>query len=635
MLDYSAQSISLSTEIPCTVSVVPEITTGTVMYYAEFFHLKEAPFSIAPNPCYLFMSERHREALAHLLYGVVNGNGFVALTGEVGTGKTTLCNCLLDQLPDNIDLALVLNPRVNAEELLDTLCDELEIEHRKGTTSLKVLLDALNAHLLQVHAQGRNTVLLIDEAQNLSIEVLEQIRLLTNLETNETKLLQIILVGQPELNQLLAQKNLRQLNQRITARYHIDPLSLADCFGYVEHRLKVAGASHPVFTRRAVKKVFQLSGGIPRLINIICDRAMLGAYSLGVHRVEAKIVRKAAAEVLLPSPSLSVRHLYWKCLLALVLIGVFSGFYFFGFSGWFPAQFSRQTAFEAVPAEADRSMNDPRFGSLSGIYRQMFADIVPAARAGFSLEAIPPIQDVAGRVGDATAQRRQPSAQSASVQKTEHTSIRFIDRISNPGLNLYTALPQLFREWNISIEPSSNNFCEAARRFGLRCLIQNGTWNDLLSLNTPATLEFSLKKGVHRYATLTGVDGEVATFKFLHDDPFSFPISEILPFWQGQFALLWKPPAPDTALLLRGHSNPAVVWLRQALQSVRGTASRNPDSVFFDQELEDQVIAFQSDHGLNPDGKVGSETIILLNTLSNSPETPRLSPGRDESCLSC
>ncbi|MCI0732413.1 MAG: AAA family ATPase [Methylococcaceae bacterium] len=607
------------------------------MYYAEFFHLKEAPFSIAPNPRYLFMSERHREALAHLLYGVVNGNGFVALTGEVGTGKTTLCNCLLDQLPDNVDLALVMNPRVNAEELLATLCDELEIEHPKETASLKVLLDALNAHLLKVHAQGRNTVLLIDEAQNLSIQVLEQIRLLTNLETNETKLLQIILVGQPELNQILAQQNLRQLNQRITARYHIEPLSLADCDAYIEHRLKVAGANDPVFTRGAVKKVFQLSAGIPRLVNIICDRAMLGAYSLGVHRVESKIVAKAAGEVLLPSPALAVRHSFANWFFVLVLISGFSGFYIYGVPERFSLKFSQPVPFEAAPAEAGKPMNDHRFESQSRIYGEMFGDIVPAARAGFTIGPIRTLNEETDSAGDTTVRGKEFSVPYASADKIngkstflpEQPGIRFIDQISNPGLTLYAALPQLFREWDIKIEPNSTNFCDVARRFGLRCLIQNGTWNYLLSLNTPAILEFALKKGVNRYATLIGVDGEVASFQFLGEDPLSFPISDVLPFWQGQFALLWKPPAPDRALLLRGYSNPAVVWLRETLQSIRGTVSQNPGSVFFDKELEDQVIAFQSDHGLNPDGKVGSETLILLNTLSNSPDIPRLTARRD------
>ncbi|MGH8497397.1 MAG: AAA family ATPase [Methylococcales bacterium] len=610
------------------------------MYYAEFFQLKEAPFSIAPNPRYLFMSERHREALALLLYGVVNGNGFVALTGEVGTGKTTLCNCLLNQLPDNVDLALLLNPRVNAEELLATLCDELEIAYPEGSASLKVLLDALTLHLLRVHARGRNTVLLIDEAQNLSIQVLEQIRLLTNLETNDTKLLQIVLVGQPELNQLLAQKNLRQLNQRITARYHINSLSLADCFAYIEHRLRVAGSSYPVFSRRAVKKVFQFSGGIPRLINIICDRAMLGAYSLGTHRVEAKIVSKAAGEVLLPGPSRSDRYSYWKWMVALILIGVFSGLYLFDTPKMLLPIFNRHASDADRAADRSNTMEDPRPASQARIDNEVIASRIPAANADFRSEPAqqpvdPPtakIQAYASHVIDAIAPGQPISAPLAKIEEIRHPpasdpdqpKIPFSEAISDPGLTLYAALPHLFSQWNINNEPMANNFCEAARRSGLRCLIQQGTWNYLVNLNTPATLEFVLNKGITRYATLIKVDDESATFTLPSDNPISFPVSEVLPFWQGQFALLWKPPAHFKTLLIRGYTNPAVTWLREQLRSQYGKDSENPVSDYFDRELEDRVISFQSDHGLETDGKVGAETIILLNTLGGSPEIPKL-----------
>lgn len=250
--------------------------------YTHYFGLTERPFSLAPNPRYLFMSPRHQEALAHLLYGTGESGGFVALTGEVGTGKTTLCHCLLEQLPDDIDIALILNPRMNSVELLASLCDELRIAYPPNTQSLKVLVDGLNKHLLSAHAKGHRTVVVIDEAQNLSFDVLEQIRLLTNLETSRTKLLHIILVGQPELNRLLAQKNLRQLNQRITARYYLEPLSFNETRAYIHHRLAVSGGDSRLFTHAAVRRIYRYSGGIPRLINNICDRALLGAYSRGL-----------------------------------------------------------------------------------------------------------------------------------------------------------------------------------------------------------------------------------------------------------------------------------------------------------------------------------------------------------------
>lgn len=257
--------------------------------YQQFFNFNASPFSIAPDPHFIYMSGHHQEGLAHLLYGIKQGGGFVALTGEVGTGKTTLCHCLLEQLPDNVDIALVLNPKLNAIELLATVCDELQITYDQDKQTLKSLVDSLNHHLLEAHALGRKTVLMIDEAQNLSLDVLEQIRLLTNLETSKTKLLQIILIGQPELKQLLEKKELRQLNQRITARYHLSPLSYSDTKKYIEHRLIVCGGDEKIFTHNAIKKVYKLTGGIPRLINILADRGLLGAYATNNPNVTKKI----------------------------------------------------------------------------------------------------------------------------------------------------------------------------------------------------------------------------------------------------------------------------------------------------------------------------------------------------------
>ena len=245
--------------------------------YEQHFNFTAPPFSIAPNPRYVYLSPQHREALAHLLYGISIGGGFVVLTGEVGTGKTTLCRCLMEQLPEDVDIALIFNPRLNARELLASICDELKISNPGEKTSIRRLIDLLNHHLMDTHARGRRTIVLIDEAQNLSYDVLEQIRLLTNLETNVTKLLQIILVGQPELNTLLARPNLRQLSQRITARYHLLPLSLAETGAYISRRLAVSGVTRRIFSRLAVGRIHRLSVGIPRLINLICDRALLGA----------------------------------------------------------------------------------------------------------------------------------------------------------------------------------------------------------------------------------------------------------------------------------------------------------------------------------------------------------------------
>jgi general secretion pathway protein A len=268
--------------------------------YAQFFGLAQAPFSIAPDPRYLFMSERHREALAHLLYGV-RGGGFVLLTGEIGAGKTTVCRCFLERIPKRCNVAYIFNPKLTVEELLRTICEEFQvpIEHLgAGAATLKDHVDALNAFLLRMHSIGRNNVLIIDEAQNLSPDVLEQLRLLTNLETHERKLLQIILIGQPELRRMLRRPDLEQLAQRVIARYHLRALDMKETAAYVRHRMSVAGLTTPLpFDRGALKRIHQLSRGVPRRINLLCDRALLGAFATSQARVDVRIVERAAREV--------------------------------------------------------------------------------------------------------------------------------------------------------------------------------------------------------------------------------------------------------------------------------------------------------------------------------------------------
>src|SRR5579871_6033462 len=266
--------------------------------YLTFFGLAEKPFAITPDPRYLYLSARHADALAHLVYGINEAGGFIQLTGEVGTGKTTTIRSLLARAPKNAEIALILNPRLSPGEFLRTLCEELGLGVGDSDDSnIKELVDVLNRHLLHMHAKGRRVVLIVDEAQDLSPEVLEQIRLLTNLETETQKLLQIILIGQPELRSLIARQDLRQLAQRVTGRYHLDPLSRDETAAYVRHRLRVAGATADIFSRAALREVYRVSGGIPRVINVISDRALLGAYTLDRHRVTAGLVRRAGAEV--------------------------------------------------------------------------------------------------------------------------------------------------------------------------------------------------------------------------------------------------------------------------------------------------------------------------------------------------
>jgi general secretion pathway protein A len=299
--------------------------------YLQHFGLAEPPFAITPDPRFVYLSERHRDALAHLMYGIGQGGsgGFVQLTGEVGTGKTTLCRLALEQLPDNVRIALVLNPKQTPLELLETICEELHIEGASKRRSQKTQVDALNAYLLDAYGQGLRVVLIIDEAQELSRELLEQVRLLTNLETNTQKLLQIVLLGQPELRQMLARPALRQLAQRITARFHLDPLKPQDTVEYLRHRIAVAGGSAFPFEDGAVRRLHSLSGGVPRLLNVLGERALLAGYVHGKPRIDARLVDLAAKEALPPDPK---RGRMWRMLWWCLLLAA-AGLFWLGYAG--------------------------------------------------------------------------------------------------------------------------------------------------------------------------------------------------------------------------------------------------------------------------------------------------------------
>ncbi|MGD8710131.1 MAG: AAA family ATPase [Ectothiorhodospiraceae bacterium] len=310
--------------------------------YEAYFGLREKPFSLTPDPSYLYLSERHREALAHLLYGVREPGGFVQLTGEVGTGKTTVTRALIEELPENVDLALIYSPAGNVRELLAAIFKELDVPQPPRRYSVKSLVDELNDYLLESHARGRVTAVLVDEAQTLPADVIEELRLLTNLETAKAKLLHVILVGQPELRQLLDREELRQVAQRITARFHLEPLSRRETAAYIRHRLAVAGCERPLFTRRALALAHRFSGGVPRLINSLCDRALLGAYARHDNQVRGATVRHAAREI--ANPAFSHRAVPIGLTAAAAVLSVAAAGWY-----WFPAWSA------AVHAAAERA----------------------------------------------------------------------------------------------------------------------------------------------------------------------------------------------------------------------------------------------------------------------------------------
>jgi general secretion pathway protein A len=567
--------------------------------YTAHFGLTEPPFSLTPNPRYLYMSERHREGLAHLLYGIRQSGGFVQLTGEVGTGKTTLCRCLLEQLPSEVDVALVLNPRLTVVEFLATLCDELHIVYPAEPTSVKVLVDALHAYLLDTHARGRRTVLIIDEAQNLSADVLEQIRLLTNLETVAEKLLQIILIGQPELTHLLAGRQLRQLAQRITARYHLLPFSASDTIAYIRHRLRVGGRGSELFTWAAMRWVHRLSGGVARLINVICDRALLGAYAHDLRRIDVATVRRAGREVRGTAPPDPRRgRLAWTVgLAALGLAGV--ALAILGTSLWIS------------PPQTDRAAS-----AVSGDRRGV---PVVQAKSG-SVQA----RDVAAldapKLEDARAAETPPS--SAPVAP------RLAGLLGNPsaGGDDHAAFASLAAVWGLEYRiPHTGLGCDAIRSAGLQCLFRSGNWNRLRRLDLPVILELTGPTGARRRATLVSLDAERATLA-IGGKEHTVPLDEIDRVWDGSFILVWKAPSVRSRLISRGMQGADVAWLRARLDAFEGkTTSKGFGSDVYDASLEQRVIAFQKSRAMTPDGRVGDETLLQLTLATREAGVPTLS----------
>jgi general secretion pathway protein A len=535
--------------------------------YTAHFGLSAAPFSITPDPHYLYLSVRHREALAHLLYGVNEGPGFVLLTGEVGTGKTTLCRCLIEQLPDSLDVAFLLNPRVSAIELLAALFDELRISYDHDF-SLKNFIDTLYSYLLTAHSVGRRTVLILDEAQNLSQEVLEQVRLLTNLETTSHKLLQIILVGQPELKTLLKQTNLRQLAQRITARYHLLPLPAKDIQAYINHRLAVSGARGPLFNKAAVKEVHRYSGGVPRLINIICDRALLGGYVHNKNPIDATIVRKAVHEVRGDNNYQKKVWFTGALLFTLVLLG--GG----GTLWWWKNH---------TPPAAPLYSSEPSAAAESSIASANTLTLPPPSTTGVAA----PTPSLLSLLQDA----KVPS-------DTE------------------TAFVTLFHLWQVEYTSlTGNTACERAALRGLACLYKTGSWEDLRTFNRPAVIELVTEDRKQHLVVVTGLQKDKVTLA-IGEKIYQFSLNEVNQHWLGQFLLLWQPPKLPIPIVKIGITNEAVVWLRKNIDLAEGRQGISMLSATFDNALKKRIIALQQQHGMTADGVAGEQTMVFLQAFS-------------------
>jgi general secretion pathway protein A len=543
--------------------------------YHDFFGLKEPAFSIAVNPRYLFMSDQHREALAHLLYGIQNG-GFVMLTGEVGTGKTTIIRCLLEQLPPNTDMAIILNPMGSAPELLSTICDELGVSYIMDELTVKGLTDSLNQFLLDNHRKGRKTVLLIDEAQLLRVPVLEQIRLLTNLETTTEKLLQIMLVGQPELKKLLARPALRQLSQRITARFHLEALSLAETNAYIGHRLKIAGLPEhqQPFSDAMIKKIHAFSGGIPRLINVISERLLLGAYAQNHHHIDKHIfaaaVKEVAGTITQEEEKLATTRTSWHVVFVAALMGIMA-------LVWFLVP--DEAPLSAAPVVAE-TMSSAASGQTSSASSSAEVKKQLAAGSLNELRNQPkPVSEVV-----AMAIRDQAAAQLALFN---YVGIAAADK-KNPCL----------------LVKDADYVCEKARI---------NSWDELKDINRPGllTLATSDKKWV--YALLIGLS-ENHALVLENGAEKIVRWSEIADVWNGDLLYVWSRPQSFESELQLGDKSDLVTWIAEQF----ATLDQQPAPLtrqFFTERLQKRIELFQTTQNIFPNGVITAQTLRRLNEV--------------------
>lgn len=541
--------------------------------YQEFFSLNKQPFSISPDPDFMFLSERHKEALAHLTYGLQDNGGFVLLTGEVGTGKTTVCRALLQDMPTEVDVAFILNPALSEIELLATICDEFNIEYE---FNLKSIFDSLNGWMMDNLRLGRAAIVLIDEAQHLSFSALEQLRLLTNIESNNKKPLQVILIGQTELQQKLKQKELRQLAQRITARYHLLPLSPIESEYYIQHRLNVAGASFPLFQPKALKKIIKMTQGVPRLINLLCDRSLLSAYGNHAPAVSTKMVSLAASEIGIDAPPAGKK---WQVFLLVLLLIV--------------AAIQAKNAFEELPEQA--------------------AEALPIAA---STEII---AEEKSEPAEVTVE--QLAVDNELTLKSPHIEeSRWFE--AYPSLDLKQrefahALLSLYAVWGYQLDLATVS-CEQGKLASLLCFSDNFTLAKIVQTNYPAVIK--LENGEQYVYAVMYKAGE--NYQLLIGEQM-IEVSEgwLVKYWKGGVTLLWKTPFEFQESLQFGQQSEKVAWLVKQLDESGGRINQAKDR--FDLALFQQVVDFQRKMDLKDDGVVGVRTMMALMQLTH-PELPRL-----------
>jgi general secretion pathway protein A len=545
--------------------------------YEPFFGLQCEPFSVAPDPRFLFLSAKHRDALAHLQYGLRGGGGLVLLTGEIGAGKTTVWRTFLEQLPPNFDVAYVVNPRLGAAALLSRVCEDLGVTLADGADPI----DALHGHLLLTHAGGRRTLIVVDEAQALSVDVLEQLRLLTNLVTADRKLVQVLLIGQPELRTMLEQPVLEPTAQRVVARYHLTALSADESTAYIAHRLRVAGLQGDLpFDGDALSRIHQLCGGVPRRINVLCDRALLRAGSAGLRRVDQATVDQVAPDVFgLAKPAAArvngpARLPGWPALAGVALLAGAAGAWLA--PGW-------RTA--SAPA------------------------LVQAASAGAT--GAPP-------VSASTRAAAPPAADNGALPRTEVASATVLDALFASPLSADEprAWRALAGQWGVVL--GAGDPCAAALQQALHCYRGRGGLVPIRQIDRPLVITLADERGRVAHAVLVGLADSTATLR-VGDLDHALPLAQLARVWRGDFATFWRAPPGyqgGDAVVAGG---PLAGWLADRLAGL----DRSLPVATGGEALTARVLAFQLAHGLTADGLAGPLTLMQLNRASGIDE-PRL-----------
>lgn len=532
--------------------------------YQDFFGITEAPFSIVPSARFLYLSERHREALTHMLSGLTDGGGFGLLTGEVGTGKTTVLRAMISRLPQQAQVAVILNPALSSHDLLATICDELGLNYRDGA-SFKQLTDIIYQHLIANHAAGRQTLLLVDEAQHLMPDVLEQLRLLTNLETDSRKLLKVVLIGQPELQQLLQQERLRQLAQRITSRYHLLPLTETEVSEYIHYRLSAVDCLYPVFNANVISYIAKRTQGVPRLINLVCDKSMQLACQGGMHSVTKAMAIQACEDILswqVPSaaPRSTISWLPWT--IAATLCGVMATV------AW---QYWPQSSLPSTTANAQVS--------------------------------------AAVKAADPVAETTMISTESRLVE------------VINDSRKQRNAMQSLYQLWGFDTALNQAT-CATSSRIALTCFSGSTTLARLGLINRPVIVTLKDGQQLPFYAVVYAItDNRIELL--LDHQRISVTPAWFEARWDGQFSLLWRPPLGDKTTIRFGQSGARVAWLNQQLNTFLG--DNGPQVRYFDQTVLDKLRRFQRSQDITADGIAGPMTLMILDSALNLPG-PTLQP---------